>query len=184
MKRFLVLFLFFLTATVHGAFAQSHPRYQPDGVPFTNEADTYPIITYKENFFNGHTYFAEGKKIKASEVKKILQISPEDAKEFSIANQKLATGATLRWGALALGAAANVYLLTTEISQSDLVPLLGMLTGAIVLDIVGIPMRREGKRRSSNALENYNYKVSRNLVYQPTWELKLSPLKTGIALNF
>lgn len=184
MIRFFSIFLIFFAIATGSVFSQTHPRNQPEGGAYSNVARTHPIITYKENFFNGHTYFADGKKIKANEVRAMLQISPEDAKEFGIANQKLATGATLRWGAVALGAAANVYLLTTEISQNDVVPLLGMLAGAIVLDIVGLPMRREGKRRASNALENYNYKVSRNLVYQPIWEFKLSPVHTGVTLKF
>jgi hypothetical protein len=175
---FSLIFIFLLSS----CWAQVHPRNFNAEISQAN-VDQSPIITYKENFFNGHSYFANGQRIKAKQVGKYLEVSPEDAKSFSVANKKLVSGATMRWGAIALGVGANVYLLTTE-SSNSILPFLGMLGGAIVLDTVGLPMRRDGKRRSSNALESYNYKVSRNLVYSPKVELKLNPVYSSLAIKF
>ena len=56
-------------------------------------AQNNPRISYRENLFGNHVYLADGEKVKASEIEKIMGAFPEDAEAFSKANQKMALSA-------------------------------------------------------------------------------------------
>jgi hypothetical protein len=151
---------------------------------FWSNAQIKPRISYRENFFGNHVYLADGQKVKAEEIEKIMATFPEDAELFSKANHKIVVGESLRWGAWALVSGSLIYLFSGEITNERALIVGGMTLGALTLTAISVPLKRDGKREASNVIESYNYKVSRGFGYQPSLELKISPLAMGLSLNF
>jgi len=148
------------------------------------QAQNNPSISYRENLFGNHIYLADGEKVKASEIEKIMSAFPEDAKSFSKANQKMAVGESLRLGGWIMAAGSLVYLFSGDFTQQRVLISGGMMLGAAAITTIAFPMKRNGKRETSDAIEIYNYKTVRGIGYRSTLQFKLSPLAAGLSLNF
>lgn len=148
------------------------------------QAQTNPRISYRENFFGNHVYLANGQKVKAAEIEKLMSTFPEDAYLFSKANQKMVIGESLRWGAWVMATGSLVYLFSGEINQQRALIVGGLTLGAITLSTISVSMKRNGKKETSHAIESFNYKVSRGFGYEPSLKIKISPLAMGLSLNF
>jgi hypothetical protein len=109
---------------------------------------------------------------------------PEDAEAFSKANQKMAVGESLRLGGWILAAGSLVYLFSGNFTQQRVLISGGMMLGAAAITTIAFPMKRNGKRETSNAIEIYNYKAVRGIGDRPALQFKLSPLAAGLTLNF
>jgi hypothetical protein len=148
------------------------------------QAQNNPRVSYRENLFGNHIYLANGEKVKASEIEKIMGAFPEDAEAFSKANQKMAVGESLRLGGWILAAGSLVYLFSGNFTQQRVLISGGMMLGAAAITTIAFPMKRNGKRETSDAIEIYNYKAVRGIGYRSTFQFKLSPLAAGLSLNF
>jgi hypothetical protein len=148
------------------------------------QAQTNPKISYRENFFGNHVYLANGQKVKAAEIEKLMSIFPEDALSFSRANHKKMMGESFRWGGWILATGSLVYLFSGEINQQRALIVGGMTLGAFTLSTISLSIKRNGKRETSHAIESFNYKVSRGFGYEPSLNIKISPLAMGLSLNF
>lgn len=147
-------------------------------------AQNNPRISYRENLFGNHVYLSNGEKVKVSEIEKIMAVFPEDAEAFSKANQKMAAGESLRLGGWVLAAGSLVYLFSGDFTQQRVLISGGMMLGAAAITTIAFPMKRNGKRETSNAIEIYNYKAVRGIGDRPALQFKLSPLAAGLTLNF
>ena len=148
------------------------------------QAQNNPRISYRENFFGNHVYLADGEKVKVSEIEKIMAVFPEDAEAFSKANQKMAAGESLRLGGWVLAAGSLVYLFSGDFTEQRVLISGGLMLGALTLSSIAFPMKRNGKRETSNAIEIYNYKAVRGIGDRSALQFKLSPLAAGLTLNF
>jgi hypothetical protein len=137
----------------------------------------YPIITFKENFFNQPVYFIDGVKSRPKEVRAFMEIMPGDANEFGNNNTKLATGYTLRYAGLALSIGTLVFLYTSELTPQNFRPWFLTSTTGMALGMVGSPMVSNAKRRNSRLIENYNYLISREI-------LSIPYLRMDVRFNF
>ncbi|MCH6199681.1 hypothetical protein MMU07_08825 [Aquiflexum sp. LQ15W] len=151
---------------------------------FWSNAQTNPRISYRENFFGNHVYLANGEKVKVSEIEKIMAVFPEEAELFSKAKQKMFIGESLRLGGWILAAGSVVYLFSGDFTQQRVLISGGIMLGAATITTIAFPMKRNGKRETSNAIEIYNYKAIRGIGYRSTLHFKLSPLAAGLSLNF
>ena len=97
------------------------------------KAQNNPRISYRENLFGNHVYLADDEKVKASEIEKIMGAFPEDAEAFSIANQKMAVGESLRLGGWILAAGSLVYLFSGDFTQQRVLISGGMMLGAAAI---------------------------------------------------
>jgi hypothetical protein len=127
----------------------------------------YPIITFKENFFNQPVYFIDGVKSKQKEVRTFLEINPGDANEFGNNNTKLATGSALRYAALAVITGTGIFLFTNELTQQNILPWVFINASGVALSIIGSSMVENAKRKNSNLIENYNFLIAGESISGP-----------------
>ncbi|WP_373492601.1 hypothetical protein [Aquiflexum sp.] len=127
----------------------------------------YPLITFKENFFNQPVYFIDGVKSKPKEVRAFMEIMPGDAYEFGNNNTKLTTGYALHYSSLAIGIGSLGFLLTSELTPQNFRPWFFTSMSGMVLGMVGSPMISNSKRRNSRLIENYNYLIGRESISGP-----------------
>lgn len=127
----------------------------------------YPIITFKENFFNQPVYYIEGIKVKQNEVKAFMDIMPDDVKSFGNNHNKLVTGTALRYASLTLLTGSLVFLSTSDITPQNFRTWFFVNITAVPLGAIGTHMAEDAKRKNSNLIENYNYLVARESITEP-----------------
>lgn len=127
----------------------------------------YPIITFKENFFNQPVYFIDGVKSKQKEVRTFMEIMPGDANEFGNNNTKLATGSALRYAALAVITGTGIFLFTNELTPQNIRPWILTNMSGVALSVIGSSMVENAKRKNSNLIENYNFLIARESISGP-----------------
>lgn len=127
----------------------------------------YPIITFKENFFNQPVYFIDGVKSRPKEVRAFMEIMPRDANEFGNNNTKLATGSALRYAALAVITGTGIFLFTNELTPQNIRPWIFTNASGVALTTIGSSMVENAKRKNSNLIENYNFLISRESISGP-----------------
>ncbi|WP_373521511.1 hypothetical protein [Aquiflexum sp.] len=137
----------------------------------------YPIITFKENFFNQPVYLIDGVKSRPKEVRAFMEIMPGDANEFGNNNTKLAVGSALRYAALAVITGTGVFLFTNELTPQNIRPWLFTNASGVTLTTIGSSMVTNAKRKNSKLIENYNYLVARENITGPY-------LRMDVRLNF
>lgn len=150
---------------------------------FWSNAQSNPRISYRENLFGNNVYLANGRKVKVSEIEKIMSVFPEDAELFSKANQKKKIGESLMWGGWILAGWTLVYLFSGEFTQQQVLISGGIMLGAATITTIAFSMKWNGKREASNAIEIYNYKAIREIGYRSTLHFKLLPLAAGLSLS-
>jgi hypothetical protein len=126
----------------------------------------YPLITFKENFFNQPIYFIDGVKASANEVRAFMEIMPGDANDFSQTHTKTTTGTFLNLGgqAVVLGALGYAYN-NRNMLNNDIVRNWFFLTiGGGVISAIGKSMNRHGVRKINNLIENHNYLISEDQI--------------------
>ena len=151
------LFLFFCLFGINLKAQETRFEYFSD----QKYAD-YPLITFKENFFNQPVYFIDGVKASASEVRAFMEIMPGDANDFAQAHTKTSTGTLLNIGgqAVVLGALGYAYN-NRNMLNNDIIRNWFFLTiGGGVISGIGRSMNRHGVRKINNLLENHNYLIS------------------------
>jgi hypothetical protein len=122
----------------------------------------YPLITFKENFFNQPVYYIDGAKSSANEVRAFMEIMPGDANDFAQTHTKSTTGTLLKIGgqAVVLGALGYAYN-NRNMLNNDIVRNWFFLTiGGGVISGIGRSMNRHGVRKINNLIENHNYLIS------------------------
>lgn len=127
----------------------------------------YPIITFKENFFNHPVYYIEGIKVKQTEVKAHMEIMPGEAKSFGNNHAKLVTGTALRYASLTLLTGSLVFLFTSDPTPQNFRTWFFANITAVPLGAIGTRMGENAKRKNSNLIENYNYLVARESISGP-----------------
>lgn len=127
----------------------------------------YPIITFKENFFNQPVYYIDGIKVKQNEVKAFMDIMPSGAKAFSNNHTKLVTGTALRYASLTLLTGSFVFLFTSDPTPQNFRTLFFANITAVPLGVIGTRMGENAKRKNSSLIENYNYLVARESISGP-----------------
>ena len=155
-----VVFLCFFSIVLHG---------QDTSFEYFSESKykDYPLITFKENFFNQPVYFIDGVKSKPKEVRAFMEIMPGDANEFGNNNTKLTTGYALRYASLVISVGSLAFILTNELTPQNFRPWFFTSMSGMVLGMVGTPMISNAKRRNSRLIENYNYLVAKESITGP-----------------
>lgn len=122
----------------------------------------YPLITFKENFFNQPVYFIDGVKSSANEVRAFMEIMPGDANDFAQTHTKTTTGTLLNIGgkAVVLGALGYAFNNRNMLNNDIVRNWFFLSIGGGVISGIGRSMNRHGVRKINNLIENHNYLIS------------------------
>lgn len=126
----------------------------------------YPLITFKENFFNQPIYFIDGVKASANEVREFMEIMPGDANDFAQTHTKTITGTFLGIGgqAIILGALGYAYNNRNRLNNEIVRNWFFLTIGGGLLSGIGSSMNRQGVRKINNLIENHNYLISEDQI--------------------
>lgn len=152
--------------------------------PFSIQAQSYPVLSYRENFFGNHIYLADGQKVNAKEMEKIISVFPENAGMFTKAKREKRMGESIKWGGWVLFTGSILYLSSGEINQRRALTSAGLFVASLGMASIGQSMKRKGKLDERDAIDIYNFKSSRRYGFQPDLQIKVSPLSMGLSLNF
>ena len=177
-KRKYSLFLFLLLF-----FHSEKGLGQGEGFFSENPFADYPVISLKENFLGNPVYFAEGRKIKASEVKAYMEIMPGDANKFGKVHSRLVAGNILYFSGHAAVTGGLVYLLANRdngaISSQVFSNFVLLGNGGIILSEIGDGMKRQGVREINGLIENHNYLIRKEEFQGPYLKMDVRPIFFG-----
>lgn len=124
----------------------------------------YPIITFRENLLGNPVYKIEGKKIKASEVRRYMEIMPGDANEFIQNQRKIMTGVGLKNASRLLFIGSTYFMFNNNITPESLRNYFLISTIGTAINRVGADMKTNGIRKANFLIDNHNYLIRKEQI--------------------
>jgi hypothetical protein len=143
-------------------------------------------ISIRENFFNNYIYSQNGKKIKSEEVKLAMTNYPETLKKYLTGQRNMTVGSGMNVATSVLLTAGTIFFIADNYSIRSRNVFLATSTTGVIMGFIAPGIREEGKRNVSDAIQEYNYQIHRNLGLPPN-QISLevrNPYVVGWKFNF
>jgi len=149
-KSFLLFYLFCASISLQAQTNQDSRSY------FPGNYSQQPIVTFKEGFLNQTTYYLDGEKSNAKEVGKLLNSIQNEDFEFLAYQRKKGLGTAINLTGFAVNLGSIAYLLTTEITPTNVRPWYFVTLGGGILQATGSILIQHSEKRIRGSIDDFN----------------------------